>query len=188
MPSYYLPPDVITLYAIADNWRYDPNLNSHESSRTNTPHDAQSLTRLVSNSCVAAQDPFSEIVEQFVNWYRKFQKKNLNEMGALELEDELWRLLADIDDLFFFFSTLTRKVRRAIGVAETHGNRWHFEHLLYILVHEMCHAYLEIFSDQWHPKHSEWVDDFKGHGEMFWVLLRFVSEKIEMFTQSVTGS
>ncbi len=64
------------------------------------------------------------------------------------------------------------------------GEQRPFDQLLYTLLHEMCHAYLELFSDVRHPKDKEWLTDFEGHGEMFWVLLRFVSRKIGAYTKS----
>ncbi|KAI1305104.1 hypothetical protein F5Y03DRAFT_406648 [Xylaria venustula] len=64
------------------------------------------------------------------------------------------------------------------------GEPWSFEHLIYVLAHEMCHAYLDIFTDKRHPKHQEWVNKFNGHGEMFWVLLRFISRQMGSYLRS----
>ncbi|KAI0487702.1 hypothetical protein F4859DRAFT_465967 [Xylaria cf. heliscus] len=215
--SYYIHPDVKTLKVIADNWWHEPKLNSRKSSRTNTPHDARALARLVSTSSWAVQDPYSEGVAKFIKWYRKAQATDLQGMSDSALEDELWKFMADVDDLFFF-SLLTRKVEGQSGrnglvevrVVEglpngsycgayrqeataavirmwrddNKGKPRRFEHLIYTLVHEMCHAYLDLFSDRRHRKYQEWVSDYQGHGEMFWVLLRFVAGKIGVYTQS----
>ncbi|KAJ8125677.1 hypothetical protein O1611_g7963 [Lasiodiplodia mahajangana] len=67
---------------------------------------------------------------------------------------------------------------------DSKGKAWHIEHLIHALVHEMCHAYLAIFSDRRHRKHDRWYKDFDGHGEMFWVLVRFISGKILSYTNS----
>ncbi|GAW23764.1 hypothetical protein ANO14919_133400 [Xylariales sp. No.14919] len=197
--SYYIHPDVKTLEEIADNWWKDPGLSS------------------LSTSSLAVQDPYSEAVTKFVKWYRKGQTMDLQSMDNSQLENELWKFLADVDDMFFF-SLLSRKVEKPSGLGRLVRVRvmdglpedswcgaykreedspyiriWRsrrgcepqsFEHLVYTLVHEMCHAYLDLFNDKRHRKHQEWVYDFKGHGEMFWVLLRFISRKIGMYTNS----
>ncbi|KAI3339491.1 hypothetical protein F4824DRAFT_498181 [Ustulina deusta] len=201
--SNYVHPDVKTLEAIADNWWKDPTLNSRKSSRTNTPHDAQAITRLVSTSSLAVQDPYSDRVRRFVEWYRHDQKIDLKSMSTAKLEETLQKYQADIDHMFFL-SLLTRKVEgpsglnrlvRLIVMDGTHedklsgkykreetsptirmwrinsskGEQRPFDQLLYTLLHEMCHAYLELFSDVRHPKDKEWLTDFEGHGEMFWL-------------------
>ncbi|KAI0902818.1 hypothetical protein F4823DRAFT_637850 [Ustulina deusta] len=215
--SKYVHPDVKTLRAIADNWWKDPTLNSRKSSRTNTPHDAQAITRLVSTSSLAVQDPYSDWVKEFVGWYRYDQKIDLKSMSTAQLEEKLQKYQLDIDYMFFL-SLLTRKVEgpsgsnrlvRIIvmdGIPEdrlsakymreetaptirmwrmsSKGEQQPFERLLYTLMHEMCHAYFGLFSDQRHPKHKEWLSDFRGHGEMFWVLLRFISRKVGVYTKS----
>ncbi|KAI0503212.1 hypothetical protein F5B22DRAFT_652290 [Xylaria bambusicola] len=215
--SYYIHPDVLTLKTIADNRWKEPSLHSANSPRTKTPHDAQSLVRLVSNSSWAVQDPYSEPVTRFIKWYRKGQEMDFKSMDNEKLRDELQSYLADIDDLFFF-GLLTRKVKGKSGTQKLvllrvtseapKGNycgaykmedegpsiRIHrydrqgiirpFEKFLSTLVHESCHAYLDIFSDTRHSKHQEWVCDYGGHGEMFWVLFRFIMEKIRAYTRS----
>ncbi|KAI1746697.1 hypothetical protein F4782DRAFT_536178 [Xylaria castorea] len=214
---YYLHPDVKSLKVIADNWWHEPELNSRKSSRTNTPHDAQALARLVSTSSWAVQDPYSEGVARLVKWYRNAQAMDLHSMSNHQLENELQLFMADIDDLFFF-SLLTRKVEGKSGLnrlvsvrvmdelpkgshcgaykqerpltyirmwrKRNSGKPWIFEHLICTLVHEMCHAYLDLFSDKRHPKHQRWVSDHQGHSEMFWVLLRFIARKIGVYTKS----
>ncbi|KAI1163440.1 hypothetical protein F5B18DRAFT_620184 [Nemania serpens] len=214
--SYYLHPDVRTLKEIADSWRRDPGLSSRQSSRANTPHDAQALARLVSTSCWAVQDPYSTRVEAFCNYYRRAQTLDYQNMSDSQLLHELSQFLAEIDELFFF-SLLSRRIEKEDGVSEfvqlkimktsehlrgffefargreatikiwrrdSHGRAIAFEPLLYTLVHESVHAYLDIFSDIRHPKYEEWVTNYNGHGEMFWVLLRFISERIRVFTKS----
>ncbi|KAI0117979.1 hypothetical protein GGR51DRAFT_555261 [Nemania sp. FL0031] len=64
------------------------------------------------------------------------------------------------------------------------GNSRRVEQLIHSLVHEMCHAFLGIFSDTRNRKHQAWVADFDRHGEMFWVLHRFIMGKIAMYTKS----
>ncbi|KAI0412001.1 hypothetical protein F5X98DRAFT_383136 [Xylaria grammica] len=67
----------------------------------------------------------------------------------------------------------------------TPGDERHeFKHLFYSIIHEMCHAFLDFFSDQSHPKHREWVELDRGHGSLFWRLLRFLVEAIMDITQS----
>ncbi|KAI1278174.1 hypothetical protein F5Y07DRAFT_397728 [Xylaria sp. FL0933] len=56
---------------------------------------------------------------------------------------------------------------------DRNGNHYRFDTLVHSLLHEMCHAYLDLFSDTRHPKDHEWHDQHDGHGEMFWVLLQF---------------
>ncbi|KAI0965520.1 hypothetical protein F4678DRAFT_467382 [Xylaria arbuscula] len=222
--SQYIHPDVKTLKVIADNWRRQPDLNSSDSPRTNTPHDARTLTRLVSTSSLAVLDPYSERVEVFVQWYHRAQSMDLRAMSDEELEVELTKISGDIDDMFFF-SLLRRTVDKPAGQGSLlsvqapllivqvmpgastegykayfrmddlspiiriwrlsrNGDLWHFETLLSTLLHEMCHAYLELFSDTRHPRHEGWINVFSGHGEMFWVLQRFVSRKIGAYTKS----
>ncbi|KAK5626633.1 hypothetical protein RRF57_002348 [Xylaria bambusicola] len=59
----------------------------------------------------------------------------------------------------------------------------YFERFLSTLVHESCHAYLDIFCDKRHSKHQEWVCDYDGHRKMFWVLFRFIMQKIKAYTK-----
>ncbi|KAI0858857.1 hypothetical protein F4860DRAFT_516507 [Xylaria cubensis] len=213
----YQHPDVKTLKAIADNWLREPTLNSRKSSRTEAPHDAKALTRLVSTSSWAIQDPYSEDVARFLSCYRKTQTIDLQTMSDIQLEKELWKFMIDIDALFFF-SLLTRKVEKESGLEgfvrlrvlgelpngphcgfyrleptspyirihrnNGKGKPHRFEHLLHSLVHEMCHAFFSLFSDQRHRRHREFVNENGGHGEMFWVLLRFISRKLGAYTRS----
>ncbi|KAI1744789.1 hypothetical protein F4680DRAFT_444062 [Xylaria scruposa] len=215
--SYYQHPHVRTLKVIADNWWREPTLNSTKSSRTDAPHDAKALARLVSTSSWAVQDPYSEGVARFLKWYRKTQTIDLQTLSNIQLEKELCKFMFDIDELFFF-SLLTRKIEKkseldrfvrlritgelpngsycgSYSLEETspyirmhrvnqQGEPRPFEHMLYTLVHEMCHAFLDLFSDKRHSRHREFVIDYRGHGEMFWVLLRFVSRKLGAYTRS----
>ncbi|KAI0423488.1 hypothetical protein F5Y09DRAFT_356136 [Xylaria sp. FL1042] len=64
------------------------------------------------------------------------------------------------------------------------GNPYSFGIFVYILMHEMCHAFFSIFGDRRHPNCRQWIDDYQGHGEMFWVLHRFMMGKIEGYLEA----
>ncbi|KAI0542891.1 hypothetical protein GGR58DRAFT_519170 [Xylaria digitata] len=211
-------PQVQTLYAIADNVYLEPGLHSSESHRTNAPHDALSLVRLVQTSSLVAENPSSPQVTKFADYYRICQWWDLDiEKNHSQLNDRLWELMCLVDEIFFF-NTITRVVQGPEGprslvslritekdekkrVAEYDmedhfitlwlgGNRkgpwerYNFEHILHSLVHELCHAFLENFSDSSHPSHEMFVDINDGHGIQFWQLLKYVLENILKITGS----
>ncbi|KAI1109784.1 hypothetical protein F5Y14DRAFT_466304 [Nemania sp. NC0429] len=218
MGAYYLHPDVKTLKAIADARWTEPDLRSRRSPRTDTPHDALAITRLVANSCWAVQNPYSTRVKEFIVWFGGTRGLRAGQMSRGELEEKLGQLLHHVDDLFFF-SLLSRqvvtesgrriplaglrvvdrlgedmlglyvwptksdniRVARKLGAGVPNPT---FEDMMVTVVHESCHAYLTLFSDPRHRRHKAWILDFGNHGEMFWVLYRFVSEKILHFTNS----
>ena len=53
-----------------------------------------------------------------------------------------------------------------------------FSDLLFTVIHEACHAYLQILADSKHLEHKKWVTVHRRHGEMFQVLFRFVMQCI----------
>ncbi|KAI0205043.1 hypothetical protein F4808DRAFT_413154 [Astrocystis sublimbata] len=79
--------------------------------------------------------------------------------------------------------------RDAIFISITYEDGWLPRHrpfgaLLTTLVHEMCHAYIRIFSDRRSREYEEWVNQKGGHGTMFWKLNRWISFTIISLTQS----
>ncbi|KAI1145934.1 hypothetical protein F4825DRAFT_456974 [Nemania diffusa] len=112
--EYYEHPHVKTLKAIAENWFFEPDLSSRQSSRTDTPHDARAITRLVSTASWAVQDPYSDTVAQFVKRYRKAQEMKLEKMRNGEIVELFAKFQKDIDKLFFF-TQLTREVETYEG-------------------------------------------------------------------------
>ncbi|KAI1130444.1 hypothetical protein F5Y10DRAFT_289407 [Nemania abortiva] len=57
-------------------------------------------------------------------------------------------------------------------------------YLVCVLLHEMVHAFLDIFADEEDNKYHEQVSDHGGHGVLFWVMLKFVLGRIFEFTGS----
>ncbi|CAJ2499936.1 Uu.00g027890.m01.CDS01 [Anthostomella pinea] len=64
-----------------------------------------------------------------------------------------------------------------IWVRDADGNLRDFDELLGDMLHEMCHAWMDRFSDSMDERHERWVDLDDGHGEMFWNLLVFVLQR-----------
>ncbi|KAI1193151.1 hypothetical protein F5X97DRAFT_328843 [Nemania serpens] len=212
--SYYHHPDVGGLKVIADNWWRERRLIPYQSFRTNTPHDARALARLVSTSCWAVQDPYSETVRRFCKGYRKAQALDLRRMRDSEIEKVLGFLFGDIDDLFFFsmlnskpdglhhltsFEVTDKGFEGSKGVctwedgkrpvitiwrAGEHRTHRTFEQLLHTFIHESVHVFLGLFSDNRHPRHQEWLTIESYHGEMFWVLLGFIMGRVKVITKS----
>jgi len=51
------------------------------------------------------------------------------------------------------------------------------------VVHEMVHAYIDIFSDPKHPKHDKYYNTPGGHGIAFWLLLLYITKEIYHLTR-----
>ncbi|KAI3331107.1 hypothetical protein F4824DRAFT_514801 [Ustulina deusta] len=204
--------EVRALYAIADN------IHSGSRPRTNIPHDADALRRLVVHESLAVRNPRSGEVTEFVDCYRLLQGLGENPLDNIRLIHDLIRGFMFHIDNIFFFNTLTRRVggpTRPRSLVALHTSedpntkkygtydradrtitvmlsryrsglyhRHHIERVLFSVVHEMTHAFLEIFSDDRHPRHAEWVDADNGHGKMFCELLGFIGDIVSQLTQS----
>ncbi|KAI1126284.1 hypothetical protein F5Y10DRAFT_267291 [Nemania abortiva] len=167
---YYKHSNVKTLEVIGENWYKEPGLNSRESSRTKTLHDAQSLVRLVSTSSWAIQDPFSEEVANFVRKYHAFEKiyaRKIENTGLVgNTHPKNWTIGQD----------QTRALHSPRPDSKYPGTMGHYtsndttirifryadlssskspQALIHTLAQEMCHVYLDVFSDRQHPRHDE---------------------------------
>ncbi|KAI0526137.1 hypothetical protein F5B22DRAFT_270536 [Xylaria bambusicola] len=192
--------EVKTLEAIADRF-FRFTLWSQPAYPTS--HDAKSITRLVENHCLAVREPNSPNVIQFTERCRLFLGRDVK---TVELEAVVTECFSHLDALFFFgllnrrvsvfhgggtrslvklhFFTngnedvagLFDKFRAAIGISLVGGLG--LGDLLVVLVHEMVHAWLEIFSDATCAEHYSWVKRYRRHGEMFQRLFRFVVERV----------
>ncbi|KAK5628141.1 hypothetical protein RRF57_003856 [Xylaria bambusicola] len=194
-----------TLEAIADRF-FRITLRSQP--KSSTSHDAKSITRLVETNCLAVLEPKSAKAVRFVERCRLFLSYDMKGMERSQVEAIVNELFSHLDGLFFFgllgrqvsvFGGETRplvkvefltkvdpnnagsfnKFRGAISICLVSPTGLvPVSDLLFIFIHEMVHAWLEIFSDANHPEHYQWVKVYHRHGEMFRRLFRFVAERV----------
>ncbi|KAI1423058.1 hypothetical protein F5Y12DRAFT_716697 [Xylaria sp. FL1777] len=199
--------EIKTLREIADNYPNEWYKKIKPEHTYDTPHDAESITNLVETSCLAVREPSSPRIQYFVSRCALFSTYDLNAIGFSKLELILSEVFWRLDELFFF-GMLTRRVYSRIDhwmqnlvvlkVLRKHNPKFrgafsgegtiklvpnadgwpYFEELLFVIVHEMTHAWLEIFSDIKHPKHEELVSKNFGHGAKFIELICFIAPYI----------
>ncbi|KAI0551798.1 hypothetical protein F4679DRAFT_582256 [Xylaria curta] len=195
---YYQHPHVKTLKAIADNWWREPKLNSLSTSSlaVQDPY-SEGVSRFVKwyreTEKIDLQMMTTSQLERelwqfmvdidelffFSLLTRKVEKQSgLDGLLRLRLTDQASDTCCGV-----FKQEPTSPYIRMYR-KDHKGETWHFEEILGTLVHEMCHAFLDIFSDRRDPRFQEFVTDYEGHGEMFWVLLRFVARKLLSYTRS----
>ncbi|KAI0404507.1 hypothetical protein F4802DRAFT_232170 [Xylaria palmicola] len=176
-------------------------------------HDAKTLVQLVMIRSYGATDPSSAEMQEFKEQYLRDNGRDLDRMALGSVEEMIQGYYRRLDRLFFF-GLLRRRARlggrrlvRLQVSTERDGNllgafvmpdpriemslyadgnptRLPFESIMLTLVHEMCHAYLWIFADNDHAGFREEVEASEGHGSMFWMLLRFVTNHIFTLTKS----
>ncbi|KAI0437828.1 hypothetical protein F4803DRAFT_128064 [Xylaria telfairii] len=178
------------------------------------PFDAASLTKFVMSASMAARDPTSARINRFAERYAMHEKILKEKTSIETVEDMIDEYFDRIDEIFFFkllsSKTTTGNGERRrlvivdikesmpgldglfhrsndtldISITDSRHKKHPLGALIVTLAHEMTHAYLEIFSDNRDVRHEEWLSDQKGHGKMFWILLKFIINNIFMFTRS----
>ncbi|KAI0906388.1 hypothetical protein F4823DRAFT_631496 [Ustulina deusta] len=195
--------EIKTLKEIADTY-WEDQLSLRAPKRTyETPHDAESITRLVTTNCLAVLEPSSPRMRNFIKRCIILCTYEMSAIEGSQAEFLLTECFWQIDQLFFF-GLLTRKVDHMLDgprnlvvlkfppKAEPYYGLFSdgvmtiwlrivgrgsqsFVELLFCLIRLCCTAWLRIFSDKRHPMYREMLRKHFWHGEMFQKLFTFVA-------------
>ncbi|KAI0430921.1 hypothetical protein F5Y09DRAFT_355408 [Xylaria sp. FL1042] len=202
-----------TLKAVADSYPTEWRAKEVRKCTHDTPHDAETIFRLVLTRSHAVLEPDSPKVKKFISRCIEFNTCDMETIGQPKVERMLLECFWRLDELFFF-GLLVRKVCYedtdlpkhlvTLTILKTPApkcnnlylwGKWtqsgtitlwpsciegsrQFYHVLVTLIHEMIHAWFDIFSDRNHPKHDEWVAKDGKHGVLFKEMLKFCIEYI----------